>query len=110
MTKDAVIDCVHKTIYGFFDVVADDSEEPMNEKDKLLLEVNKAVCNAIKEMPDDECKTGKWISAKVGRLFPSNDFKCSVCGNFLDFDGVNAGRGDANYCPNCGAEMKGAEK
>lgn len=22
-------------------------------------------------------------------------------------DGVNGGRGDANYCPNCGAEMKG---
>lgn len=50
MTKDSVIDVVHRTIYGFFDVVADDSEEPMNEKDKLLLEVNKAVCNAIKDM------------------------------------------------------------
>lgn len=54
-----------------------------------------------------ERKTGRWISAKVGKLFPSNDFKCSVCGNILDFDGVNAGRGDANYCPNCGAKMKG---
>lgn len=60
MTKNEAIDIVHKTILGFFDVVADDSEEPMNEKDKLLLEVNKAVCNAIKDMPDDERKTG-WI-------------------------------------------------
>ncbi|MBP5307207.1 MAG: DUF551 domain-containing protein [Paludibacteraceae bacterium] len=58
MTKDAVIDVVHKTIYGFFDVVADDSEEPMSEKDKLLLEVNKVVCNAIKDMPDEE---RRWI-------------------------------------------------
>lgn len=32
-------------------------------------------------------------------------FKCSKCGNFLDFRGVNAGRGAANYCPNCGAKM-----
>lgn len=32
-------------------------------------------------------------------------FKCSNCGNFLDFRGVNAGRGDANYCPNCGSSM-----
>lgn len=48
--KEAIIDVIHKTIYGFFDVVADDSEEPMSEKDKLLLEVNKAVCNAIKDM------------------------------------------------------------
>lgn len=52
-----------------------------------------------------ECKTGRWI-----RIFPDNDFKCSVCGNFIDFDGVNAGRGDANYCPNCGAKMEGAEE
>lgn len=110
MTKDAVIDVVHKTICGFFDVVADDSEEPISEKDKLLLEINKAVCNAIKEMPDDERRAGKWISARVGRLFTSNDFKCSACGNFLNFDGVNAGRGDANYCPNCGAKMEGTEE
>ena len=30
---------------------------------------------------------------------------CSVCGNALSMEGVNAGRGDANYCPNCGAKM-----
>ena len=51
-------------------------------------------------------KTGYWINAKVGKLFPSNDFKCSECGNILDFDGVNCGRGDTNYCPNCGARME----
>lgn len=50
-------------------------------------------------------KIGHWVNAKVGKLFPSNDFKCSECGNLLDFDGVNCGRGDANYCPNCGARM-----
>lgn len=32
-------------------------------------------------------------------------FKCSNCGNYLYFGGVNAGRGAANYCPNCGAKM-----
>ena len=31
--------------------------------------------------------------------------KCSHCGNFLDMDVVNAGRGNANFCPNCGAKM-----
>ena len=50
---------------------------------------------------------GEWISAKVGKLFPSNDYKCSICGNILNFDGVNCGRGDANFCPNCGADMRG---
>lgn len=42
-----------------------------------------------------------WIDQKHGT------YKCSSCGQFLDFGGVNAGRGDANYCPNCGAEMDG---
>lgn len=31
--------------------------------------------------------------------------KCSRCGNFLDMWGVNGGRGDANFCPHCGAKM-----
>lgn len=50
-------------------------------------------------------KTGKWFHVKGGGLF-RNNFRCSACGNFLDFNGVNAGRGDANYCPNCGAKME----
>ncbi len=51
----------------------------------------------------------KWIKADTHNyLWFKNDrvYKCSNCGNLLDFEGVNAGRGDANYCPNCGAEMK----
>lgn len=42
-----------------------------------------------------------WIDQKHGV------YKCSNCRNYLDFRGVNADRGDANYCPNCGAEMDG---
>ena len=56
-----------------------------------------------------EVKHGHWISASQTKFeklfFPQRVFKCSVCHNYLDFDGVNAGRGDANYCPNCGAKM-----
>lgn len=51
----------------------------------------------------------KWIKADTHNyLWFRNDrvYKCSNCGNLLDFEGVNAGRGDANYCPNCGAEME----
>lgn len=40
-----------------------------------------------------ERKTGKWI-----------DDNCSVCGQYVY-------HGDArNYCPNCGAKMKGEEE
>ena len=46
-------------------------------------------------------KHGHWVYDKYNKHIP----KCSVCGNFLDMRGVNVGRGDANYCPNCGAIM-----
>lgn len=48
---------------------------------------------------------GKWVkSGRWGRVY-----RCDQCGNYLDFDGVNVGRGDANYCPNCGADMRGEQ-
>ena len=70
-------------------------------------EVRYRMVNDIRALPSvtPKEKTGHWVNAKVGKLFPSNDYKCSECGNILDFDGVNCGRGDANYCPNCGARM-----
>ena len=51
ISRKAVIDAIHKTIYRFFDVVDDEPEEPMKEQDMLLLEVNKAICSVIKELP-----------------------------------------------------------
>lgn len=54
-----------------------------------------------------ERKTGKWIKLdKDNKFFVPHMLKCSECGNTLDKHGVNAGRGDANYCPNCGARME----
>lgn len=47
-------------------------------------------------------KVGKWV--KVGHR--GRTYKCNQCGNYLDFDGVNAGRGDANFCPNCGERLE----
>lgn len=57
----------------------------------------------------DPYKHGFWISVSQTKfeklLFSQRVFKCSACGNYLDFDGVNMGRGSANFCPNCGARM-----
>lgn len=51
-------------------------------------------------------RTGKWIKTNNwGRRC----YQCDQCGNYLDFDGVKFGRGDANYCPNCGARMEERE-
>lgn len=63
----------------------------------------------IKNAPtiEPERKKGKWIYLdKDKRFFHPHIVKCSVCNNSLDMYGVNAGRGDANFCPNCGADMR----
>lgn len=73
ISKLSAIDTIHKIIYGFFDVAEDDSEEPISEKDKLLLAVNKAICNGIKQLPSTQqecihCKDCKhWLDIDDGR-------------------------------------------
>lgn len=60
---------------------------------------------AIKTLPPAQPKRGKWIkTARWGRVY-----YCNQCRNYLDFDGVNAGRGSTNFCPNCGCRMDGGE-
>lgn len=57
------------------------------------------------EQPTIQPKRGKWIkTARWGRVY-----YCDQCRNYLDFDGVNAGRGSTNFCPNCGAKMEVTE-
>lgn len=51
-----ILDVIHNTIYQFFDVCSDDEEVPMSDKNRLLLEVNKAICNNINALPQ-----GEWI-------------------------------------------------
>lgn len=52
-----ILKIIHDTIYQFFDVCEDDKEVPMSDKDKLLLEVNKAICNNLKALEQEP----KWI-------------------------------------------------
>lgn len=51
-----ILDVIHKTIYQFFDVCGDNEEAPMSDKDKLLLEVNKAICNNLKALEQEHDK------------------------------------------------------
>jgi len=45
-------------------------------------------------------KRGKWIR------IDKHTIQCPLCHRYLDLRGVNAGRGNANHCPNCGAKME----
>ena len=51
-----ILDVIHKTIYQFFDVCGDDEEVPLSDKDKLLLKVNKAICNNLKALEQEPCE------------------------------------------------------
>ena len=70
----------------------------------------------IREMLEDaptiepQRMSGKWIPIQRGFFNKEvTQVKCDQCGNLLDLIGVNCGRGDANFCPNCGADMRGEE-
>lgn len=64
------------------------------------------IIKIIESLPsaEPERKTGKWEDSGWKIIY-----RCSECGNYLDFSGLNAGRGDANFCPNCGSEMSRGE-
>jgi formylmethanofuran dehydrogenase subunit E len=67
----------------------------------------KFVLNAIDNMPSAdvvEVKHGEW--KEEPSIFPNNPFvRCSECGEeaLLDENGV----AKSNFCPNCGADMRG---
>lgn len=61
----------------------------------------------LMSLPD----TAEWeLIVDKQRLFATfvtkDIVRCSKCKNTLDIRGVNAGRGDANFCPNCGRKMR----
>lgn len=65
------------------------------------------IANGIKGMPTiEERKTGKWIHD--GYDFPhGNDWiHCSECGK----RGINVPADLTNFCPNCGADMRGEDE
>ena len=97
ITKAEVINTIHKTIYGFFDIADDDSEEPINDKDKLLLTINKAISNAVKALPSvtPQPRTGHWEDC-------SNGWCCSNCWRDVSHE--------SDFCPHCGADMRESEE
>ena len=75
-----------------------------NEAEKYHITAPSAV---VKTLPsaEPERKKGHWIL--YDKRFPwSKDYKCSECGNYINISDINAGRGSANFCPNCGAKME----
>lgn len=81
-----------------------DAVDLVNKISNLDLKAKGGICVSLANLEKADVVPvvhGKWKKIGVwGRVY-----RCNQCGNFLDFDGVNAGRGDANFCPHCGAKM-----
>ena len=97
ISRQAAIDEIHKGIYDFFDICDDDEESPITYKDKLLLELNKALTGRIRKLPVREVKRGKWFDTGSGQ-------ECPFCGEIqYGYDSVR------RYCAVCGARMEESE-
>ena len=74
---------------------------------------HKTLEQIIDEQPTIERKTGKWISdtddepVVIKDGFPDKSCYCSECREWLVASDEYAVKG--NFCPNCGADMRGEE-
>lgn len=59
----------------------------------------------IKQLPsaEPEQKKGEWVYDGIRGRFPA--CKCSICGHYENADWALLQ--GVNYCPNCGADMRG---
>lgn len=72
------------------------------------------VCECIDNIPTIEPKRGKWIDEadKYDASFGIHDYRCSNCNSYADeYIGGHEWYTmyKPNYCPNCGADMRGRE-
>jgi len=103
ISRQDVIREIHDTIFTFFNVCGDNEEIPMDDKDELLLSVNKAICNNVKAMKPviPEPKIGHWIDKFAGV------YRCSCCEEITSIDTeIDFPNGIRyKYCPWCGCKM-----
>lgn len=59
----------------------------------------------VKQLPsvEPERKKGEWVYDGIRGRFPA--CKCSICGHYENADWALLQ--GANFCPNCGADMRG---
>lgn len=82
-----------------FKVYADNPHSMTTDFEGTLIDA----INAIKSIPAIEPKQGEWKRRIVDNGFNA-DWVCSECGYRVKTDFV-----DYNFCPNCGARMKGTD-
>lgn len=76
----------------------------MKEHDATELAYKKGYAAGYEAGKRDAVKHGWWIAVPSSDMTTGNAYKCSEC-NKMRF-----GSFMPNYCPNCGADMRGDQK
>ena len=92
ISRQVVVDTVHKTILGFFS----EEDGTMTDTEKTLLSVNKAICNGVRELPSAQPETAKRIVGK-SRDGMTLWYQCDMCNEPVD--------AQDNFCRGCGRRL-----
>ena len=72
---------------------------------QLPFVVNSAFVNAVKALPSADRPQGEWVNVKIS-ISGDSSAECSLCGAVVHNNFSNV----INFCPNCGADMRGGRK
>lgn len=68
-------------------------------------EIGKAIDMAIAALQEPERKKGRWED-----FGDNNSYRCTACGEIWILNDGTPEENNMNYCPNCGADMRGEEE
>lgn len=115
--KKEIIELVHKTLRGFFEPFPEGELEgrPFTQTEKVLLKVNKVLCEKIKEIPTVEAYTfeqvqdlvtlNKKLSEQIRLHGEWKNGKCTNCGAEC-FEDDYMRDIETEFCHRCGADMR----
>jgi len=84
-------------LYGF-----EDKKEIYTNRSRLIQSFR--VKQWLDHTAEQEQKKGEWVYDGIRGRFPA--CKCSICGHYENADWALLQ--GVNYCPNCGADMRGS--
>ena len=92
MTKQEAIEILNKNA-------------PKSDPRLCALELCSAICVVTKALQEPERKKGQWEDFDY-----DNSYLCTSCGEIWILNDGTPEENNMNYCPNCGADMRGKEE
>lgn len=78
---------------------------PTARETKYLNEQIKALNMAMEALQEPERKKGQWEDFDY-----DNSYRCTSCGEIWTLNDGTPEENNMNYCPNCGADMRGEKE